>query len=143
MCVLSIGFCLQFSCGDNAYRFPYWTDGKRCKSLLSPSYILFLSYLLLHLSLIESLRVRLSQSVFRSENIGTDVFRCGADSAQYKSIYSIYCITEGTCYFCRFLAEAYRCVLVCYCVFSPVTFSQNLVVSGATVGNVKDPGTSL
>ena len=32
--------------------------------------------------------------------------------------------------------------LMC-CVFSPVSFSQNLVVSGATVGNLKDPGTSL
>ena len=143
MCVLSIGLCLQFSCGVNAYCLPYWTDGKRCISLLSPRYILFLSHLLLHLFLIESLRVRLSQRGFRSENIGTDVIRCGADSPPYKSIYSIYLITECTCYYCRFLAEAYRCVLVSYCVFSPVTFSQNLVVSGATVGNLKDPGTSL
>ena len=33
-------------------------------------------------------------------------------------------------------------LLMC-CVFSPVSFSQNLVVNGATVGNLKDPGTSL
>ena len=33
-------------------------------------------------------------------------------------------------------------LLMC-CVFSSLSFSQNLVVSGATVENLKDPGTSL
>ena len=49
MCSLSIGFCRQFGCGVNVYRFPSWTDGKRCNSLLSPKSFLFLFYLLLYL----------------------------------------------------------------------------------------------
>ena len=38
------------------------------------------------LSLLESLRVHLEQNGLRAGNIGTDIFRYGADSAQYKSI---------------------------------------------------------
>ena len=56
-CNLSIGFCWQLTCGVNVYRFPSWADGKRCKSLFSPKSIVFLSYLMLYLSLIESFRV--------------------------------------------------------------------------------------
>ena len=55
--VLSIGFCRQFSYGVSVYRFPSWTDGKRCKCLNSPKSILLLFYRLLYPSLIENLRV--------------------------------------------------------------------------------------
>ena len=85
-----------------------------------------LSYQLLYLSLIESRRVRLQQNVFRSENIETVVFRCGADSAQNRSIQSIDCITQCTCKYCRLSTESYRSLLVSYCVFSPLSVSENL-----------------
>ena len=48
-CVLSVGFCQQFSCGVNVYRFPSWVDEKRCKSLLSFESILFLFYVMLYI----------------------------------------------------------------------------------------------
>ena len=40
VCVLSIGFCRLYSFRVNVYRFLFWTDGKRCKSLLSSKSIL-------------------------------------------------------------------------------------------------------
>ena len=85
-CVLSICLCREFSCGVNIYRDSSWMDGKRCISLVFPKSILFLFYLVLYLSPLESLRVRSKQNGFWSENIGTVSFQCGADSAQYKSI---------------------------------------------------------
>ena len=102
MCVLSIGFCRQFSCRVKFYRFPSWKDSKRCKSLLSRKSVLLLSSLLLYLSLTESLCVQLKQIRFRIENIRTDVFRCGADLAQYRSIKWIYCNPEATCNYSGF-----------------------------------------
>ena len=106
----TFGFCRQFSHGVNVYCFPFWTDGRLCKSFLSPKSILFLPYLLLYLSLFDSVRVRLQHK-------GMDVFRFLVVSAQYKSIQSIYCSTESTCIYYRFPPEAYRCLLVFYCVF--------------------------
>ena len=58
-CFLSAVGSRQLSCGANVYRFPSWTDGKRYKSLISPKFILFLFYLLLLLSVNESLCVHL------------------------------------------------------------------------------------
>ena len=55
LCVFSIVFCRLFSCRVSAYRFPSWTGGQRCKSLLSPKSILLLFYLLPYLCLSLSL----------------------------------------------------------------------------------------
>ena len=127
---LSIGFYQHSSCRDGVHRFPCGTDGKRCKSSIFPKSILLVFYLLLILCPfsfpIESLGVCLLQNGLWSENIRTDVFGYGVDSAPLQSVQLSFCISEGTCNFCRFPAENYRCLVVHYYSFLPLSFSQNL-----------------
>ena len=69
--------------------FFIWMDGKWRKILNFLKSILLVFYLLLYLLLLlffESVRVRQLQNGFRIENTGTDNFRCGVDSAQYKTV---------------------------------------------------------
>ena len=110
-CVLCIGSYRQFSCSDSVYHFSSWTMENNV-NLYFLTYPLSFVFLLLYLRLIKSVRVRLRKIGFRSDKIRPDVFRCGSFSAQYKSIKSNYCNTQGSSFYFRFPTEPYWCRLI-------------------------------
>ena len=63
-----------------------------------------------------SLLLRISVSAYSRVDFGVKTSgRMFSDVVQIQlntSLYSIYCFTEGTCNYCRFPAEVYRCLLV-------------------------------
>ena len=82
-CVLSIGFCRQFSCGFNVYRFLSWTVGKRCKSLLSPKSFLLLPNLL-QLRFFVFVCSRMDFGLKTSERMFSDVVQFQLNTSVYS-----------------------------------------------------------
>ena len=123
-------FCLAYAHVCSIYRFlsvvqlgsqcpPFFIlgDGEQCKSLLSPKSILLVFFLLLDLFLIVSNWEPLPSSSFIAEWIPEwkNWNGCFPIWGRLRSIEV--CLAglldyRGTCNYCRFPAEAYRCLLV-------------------------------